>query len=231
MIASLWCLLVRGEVLGEAGEATCAEHGESFVGGGDTLGDVATAVVAPVSPSRDHRRNSGDSEQVFHGAPIARCVRHNLHLTEQQKRKDSLALRAPNNARVVDRHLRGWLGQLAVGVVLAWVSASKHFKGVKEKVEAAQGVDLGRHDEGRWCGGVAWWSGGLQGGSGVVRWWRWWGVLVVVVRSVCFTRVSVHSRARVQRITGQSPRESNSQATAPAPTSPDGRYHKDMRDK
>ena len=57
-----------------------------------------------------------------------------------------------------------------------------------------------------WCGG----------GGGGLRWW--------VVRSVCFTRVSVHSRARVQRITDQSPRESNSRATAPVPTGPNGRY-------
>ena len=60
----LWCLLVFGEVLGQAGGATCAEQGftapseakASFVGSGGTLGDfivslngryVKTAVMAP----------------------------------------------------------------------------------------------------------------------------------------------------------------------------------------
>ena len=49
-------------------------------------------------------------------------------------------------------------------------------------------------------------------------------VVVVVVQLIkntpCLSRVV----PMMQRITGQSPRESNSRATAPAPTSPDGRY-------
>ena len=62
-----------------------------------------------------------------------------------------------NNARVSDRHLRGWRGQLAVEVMLAWVSASNYIKGLKETVEAASRLpscspwwkrDLGQHNVG-----------------------------------------------------------------------------------
>ena len=59
------------------------------------------------------------------------------------------------------------------------------------------------------------------------------GVCVVVVMVVvCVVQMTDDTASlswrvrRMQLITGQSPRESNSRATAPAPTSPDGRYHK-----
>ena len=106
-------LHVLGEVLGEAGGATCDEHGftapseakASFVGSGGTLGDfivslngryVKTAVMAPSAgwlALEILQKNSSGGEQVFHGVPIAKRVRHNLHVSEEPESKDLLAWR------------------------------------------------------------------------------------------------------------------------------------------
>ena len=54
------------------------------------------------------------------------------------------------------------------------------------------------------------------------------GRVVVVVRTAELCMCLSRSHKMMQLITGQSPRELDSWATAPAPTYPDGKSHKDM---
>ena len=76
-----------------------------------------------------------------------------------------------------------------------------------------------------WGGGIGlgWGGGGGEGGGGGWRWkWRWWWFRRVEGRVVSIQGLA----PMMQQTIGQSPWESDSRATAPAPTCPDGKSHK-----